>query len=699
MINKIRIIVSLSLVIICSFTFNTSFAAAKKEAEYTLIIYLNGCDLENGIDSDRINKKTNPKGLKAGATNDVLNELRESSFDDRKLNVIVITGGTNEWLQKEPAISTTQCQAWRIYGPDKNKLMEKVKETPPSMYMMNKETLSDYISWAIDKYPAKKYALFLWGHGGGPIGGFGVDQLNKDKSISISDMQEALKKALKGKQFDLIAFIACLMGNFETAYKLKDCGKYMVASEELEFDDCFEGIIKGLSERPDISGKDLGRLFIDAHFNKVKGWLNKKERENLYTFSVIDLAKISDVKNKWDNLIQKLEEKMKSKDKADISNTYRSLAIARGYSESYNEYTRSGSGLTDLYEFSNFISLLCNINTDELQRAIKDCVIYNKVCEYRSASHGLSVFFVDRKLDYNLGTDSDLIKYEPQAPSKLYSNFISCYYNTLFVQNPSKLIGEISFIKVPIKNQNPKSYPPVYFVDIDPGSSGDFLLVNQIFFVIGKLEGSGSNKVFKTLCIDKDVNNDLSKLSIKFTGNQYCIGGKPIAIYWDGNVERWKNPKYIPIGSFAVKHKGKMKFLVVTETKPNVVKIIDTFDGDYSPSGKVIMPNGFDVGNPDNLAEIKKDPTITILYKVDGNYVDGPEVKLKISKSEDGVEYFEISKSILEDGEYCGAFYIEDVIGRGTWSFQKIFNIKSSKEIKTSDAQDSNIPMPANQSL
>jgi len=73
--------------------------------------------------------------------------------------------------------------------------------------------------------------LFLWNHGGGPIGGFGTDQLNEDKSISISDIQEALKKALEGKKFELIAFVACLMGNFETAYKLRDCGNYMVASE------------------------------------------------------------------------------------------------------------------------------------------------------------------------------------------------------------------------------------------------------------------------------------------------------------------------------------------------------------------------------------------------------------------------------------------------------------------------------------
>ncbi|MEI6055106.1 MAG: clostripain-related cysteine peptidase [Lentisphaerota bacterium] len=669
----------------CCIVCNYSFAAASKPAEYTMIIYLNGCDLENKIDPDKINKQTNPKGLQGEATG-ILSALRKSSFDDSKLNIIVITGGTNEWLQKEPIISTTQCQAWKIYGPDKSKFMERVKETAPSMYMMDKKTLDEYISWTIKEYPAKKYALFLWSHGAGPIGGFGADQLKPEsavKSISISDMQESLQSALKGKKFELIAFVACLMGNFETAYKLKDCGKYMVASEELEFGDCFEGIIDGLRSEPNISGKALGKLFIDAHFDKVKQYISA---ENLYTFSVIDLSKISDLKNKWDNMIQQVAGKMKDKNKANVGNVYRFLAIARGYSESYNEFARAGSGLTDMYEFADYISLFCNINTDELQKSIKNTVTYNKACASRPGSNGLSVFFVDRKLEQNLGQKDELKKYNSEAPSKLYFNFISDYYDKLFVQNPSKLIGEITFIKKPIIDQNPNAYPPLYAVDIDPGNNGDFLLVNQIFFVIGKLEGSGSDKVFKTLCIDKNVDNDFSKISVKVTGQQYCIGGKPVAIYWDGNVERWKNPKYIPLGSFPVKHKEAIKFLVVKETKPNVVTIVDVFNSEEFNG--TVVPAGYDAGDPTNLPKIGEN--ITILYKVKGEYVDGPEVKL---------DSYEIKKSSLEKGKYCGAYFIEDVIGRKTWSFYKIFNIESSTKIKSSSAADYNAPMPESQSL
>jgi len=165
---------------------------------------------------------------------------------------------------------------------------------------------------------------------------------------------------------------------------------------------------------------------------------------------VLDLSKVSDIKDKWDNLIQQIAGKMKNKNKATAGTVYRSLAIARGYSESYNEFARNGSGLTDMYEFSNFISVFCNINTEELEKSIKTCVVYNKACTFRPGSNGLSIYFVDRKLEPNLGQENDLKTYKSECPSDLYFDFISTYYDKLFVQNPSKLIGEITFIKKPI---------------------------------------------------------------------------------------------------------------------------------------------------------------------------------------------------------------------------------------------------------
>ena len=47
--KKIKTIIFSSLVIISGFILTSSLSAANKETEYTLIIYLNGCDLEHNL--------------------------------------------------------------------------------------------------------------------------------------------------------------------------------------------------------------------------------------------------------------------------------------------------------------------------------------------------------------------------------------------------------------------------------------------------------------------------------------------------------------------------------------------------------------------------------------------------------------------------------------------------------------------------
>ena len=42
-------------------------------------------------------------------------------------------------------------------------------------WMSDPQTLKDFIDYSVDNFPAEKYDLILWDHGGGPTGGFAVD--------------------------------------------------------------------------------------------------------------------------------------------------------------------------------------------------------------------------------------------------------------------------------------------------------------------------------------------------------------------------------------------------------------------------------------------------------------------------------------------------------------------------------------------
>lgn len=146
------------------------------------------------------------------------------------------------------------------------------------------EVLSSFISWAAENYPADRYALILWNHGGGweptevdriarsvaspgyngrelaerassPLGRV-LFRSSWQKIFSLSSPTERaicsddgtghsldtieLGKVIAagaetiGQPFDLLGMDACLMSNLEVAYQLRDHVRYLVASEENE---------------------------------------------------------------------------------------------------------------------------------------------------------------------------------------------------------------------------------------------------------------------------------------------------------------------------------------------------------------------------------------------------------------------------------------------------------------------------------
>ena len=57
--------------------------------------------------------------------------------------------------------------------------IEKVMDLDPATCMAEGKSLSDFIRWTRENYPADRYMLVLWDHGGGFPLGYGMDQLNE----------------------------------------------------------------------------------------------------------------------------------------------------------------------------------------------------------------------------------------------------------------------------------------------------------------------------------------------------------------------------------------------------------------------------------------------------------------------------------------------------------------------------------------
>ncbi|MDO8124936.1 MAG: clostripain-related cysteine peptidase [Candidatus Hermodarchaeota archaeon] len=91
------------------------------------------------------------------------------------------------------------------------------------------QTLRDFIVFGQSYAPAENYLLVLWDHGSG-YESVCVDETSADY-LSMHEVQIALSDP-QVQYLDVVAFDACMMGQLEVAYELRDVTDYLVFSEE-----------------------------------------------------------------------------------------------------------------------------------------------------------------------------------------------------------------------------------------------------------------------------------------------------------------------------------------------------------------------------------------------------------------------------------------------------------------------------------
>ncbi len=84
-------------------------------------------------------------------------------------------------------------------------------------------TLLDFIYWSVENYPAEHYFLILADHGDGWQGGLWESTPNMVRTPQPMGLFEAVLKASPAPM-TIVGFDACLMGQIESAYQLRDTG-------------------------------------------------------------------------------------------------------------------------------------------------------------------------------------------------------------------------------------------------------------------------------------------------------------------------------------------------------------------------------------------------------------------------------------------------------------------------------------------
>lgn len=322
----------------------------------TMMVFMCGTDLEskNGM-----------------ATSDLMEMVNAKHTD--KLNIIVYTGGCSKWNNK--IVSSSKNQVYQVADGGLRCLVADAGTGA----MTDPNTLSWFIQYCAQNFPANRNELIFWDHGGGSVTGYGYDEKNKRAgAMSLAGINEALKAG--GVTFDFIGFDACLMATAETALMLNQYADYLIGSEETEpgVGWYYTNWVTDFSNNTSMStvelGKEIADEFVRECANRCPGQLT--------TLSVIDLAEFSNtVPSQLTAFSNSVSTKIVNKEYNDVS-------TARSQTREFATSNR--------IDQIDLVNLAYNMNTDEgnnLAKALLGAVKYNKTSSNMTNAYGVSIYF------------------------------------------------------------------------------------------------------------------------------------------------------------------------------------------------------------------------------------------------------------------------------------------------------------------
>ncbi len=410
---RIRSIITLLTLVIISYSAGCTQSPADSDALY---IYMCGSNLET----------------KDGAATKNIAEILSATLP-KGTTIIIETGGSKKWRNYD--ISSEKLSRYKVEG-DKLVLLE----TQNDASMGDPATLTSFLKFCKDKYPAKNTGVILWDHGNG-FKGICNDENHGFDALTLTELDKAFSDV--GNKYGFIGFDACLMANFETAKVMSKYADHMVASEEIEpsggWD--YKAVITAF-------GKDS---FYSDILTSYEEKCNKGKKTG-FTLSSIDLTGFEKVaesfssfcgKELWDNAGKALQTVDKH-----AQNT-----ICFGANS-------SSEGRSNLIDLSGFAKE--NGNSD-LPKAIADAVTCVNGAD-RSGACGLSFFYPF--------ADKEYVKdYLGWAGEGSYKKYLNSYYmgastdeDKIVFANTGKAVGgELYFELTPeslqyVKYANYKLY-------------------------------------------------------------------------------------------------------------------------------------------------------------------------------------------------------------------------------------------------
>lgn len=422
-------------------------------ADTTVLVYIVGSNLESES---------------AQATGN-LKEMMLVGSQAGRLNVVVQTGGAKKPPLAAPThpadmhpdnIDWTHVQRYLVNHLSLTQVADLGAESvdDPALNMGSGVTLGEFIDWGVATYPARKYVVVLWDHGGGVNGGVGPDEVTARSVLSVPTIVEALSAVAQAREveFELVGFDACHMATMEVASGLAASASYMVASEDVEQGTGWDwsAFLAYARDNPAATGKEIGVAIADG--------FAEKQRESDFTLSVIDLSVVSELSNATDVLVGKLGRYL---DRATFENRgWMAIAKARALSIDWGTSAVYG-GSTDLVDAVDLAgNLVARINDtiapdaaltaagEAFVAAVEKAVVYDVAGGTDIGATGLTLYFPSVLKDYpeKAYTQNTSLNGVPYF-SPFYTaswGFAKDYFDFYF-ENPAALQANVAMSETP----------------------------------------------------------------------------------------------------------------------------------------------------------------------------------------------------------------------------------------------------------
>ena len=634
--------------------------------QVTMLVYMCGTDLESNY------------GM---ATQD-LTEMAAATHSG-KINIIVETGGTKTW--RNNAVKAGTNQIWRVVDGG----LEPLESNLGRKAMTDAGTLAEFIRYGPANYPANRYILVFWDHGGGSVTGYGYDELYPNGSMPVDQIQKALEAG--GVKFDIIGFDACLMANMETAVAVEPYGDYLLASEETEPGTgwYYTDWLSRFAANSSMSSLDIGQAIIDDFCTKKQSGSSSADKN---TLSLIDLAEF---KNTVPSALSAFAKKISS----DVNtNNYQNVADARSATREFAQ-----SNKLDQIDLIHFCSALNTSESKALINALQSCIKYNRTRNITN-SYGISIYFPYRRTQMvnsilniynNIGFDSDYASAVRRFASLAASGQLvnSSTSNSLF-----NLLGGSSA-------GNGTSYEQLDLSSLFGGSSGTSSALDQLLGGSGSYDSSIID-LFSALYGRSHIDSEDLIISEKNGKNVLSLSNDEWALVQDVKLNVWVDDGngYVDLGAdniFEFDSDGDLVidydglWLAVNDQLVSYYLLSDEYvsDSDYTTKGYIpALLNGnevhllvefsdeyetghilgaeavYDINTDGKLLPFNEGDTIQFIadcYNADGSFDDTYEIgdPITVEVDDSGEAILEITDMTVNADRILFGYELTDIYG------------------------------------